>query len=69
MKGPSGLYSDGTRLFVADKLNNRVLIWNAWPTANGQAADVVLGQAAMTSNGYGTSATTMACSAILLGGC
>lgn len=44
MSAPSDVTSDGTRLFVADCENNRVLIWNAWPTTNGQAADVVLGQ-------------------------
>jgi DNA-binding beta-propeller fold protein YncE len=28
---------------VADTGNHRVLIWHSWPTAHGQAADVVLG--------------------------
>jgi hypothetical protein len=32
------------RLIVSDQDNNRVLIWNTVPTANGTAADVVLGQ-------------------------
>ena len=41
---PSGVSSDGTRLFVADTMNNRVLIYNQIPTQNGVAADVVLGQ-------------------------
>lgn len=32
------------RLVVVDQNNNRVLIWNSIPAANGAAADVVLGQ-------------------------
>ena len=39
--------ADG-RLFVADTGNRRVLIWNTLPRENGQPADMVLGQAAMT---------------------
>jgi hypothetical protein len=38
------LFSNGTQLFVADANNNRILIWNTFPTGNFQAADVVLGQ-------------------------
>ena len=41
---PSGIWSDGKKLIVADAWNHRVLIWNTFPTQNGQAADVVLGQ-------------------------
>lgn len=41
---PEGLWTDGTRLVVADFFNNRVLIWNSIPTTNGAAADVVVGQ-------------------------
>jgi sugar lactone lactonase YvrE len=59
MSGPSGVYSDGTRLFVADSQNNRVLIYNTIPTTNGAAASVAVGQTNMTSSGYGTSATAM----------
>jgi hypothetical protein len=40
----AGIHSNGTQLAVADTLNNRVLIWNAFPTTNFQPADVVLGQ-------------------------
>ena len=47
---PSGVYSDGTRLFVADYANNRVLIYNTIPTANNASADIVIGQQDMTSN-------------------
>ena len=41
---PRFALSDGQRLFIADGGNNRVLVFNRFPTANGQAADVVLGQ-------------------------
>lgn len=46
---PSSVYSDGDRLFVVDSVNRRVLIWNTFPTQNGQDADVVVGQTNMTS--------------------
>ena len=41
---PSGLWSDGRRLIVADAWNHRVLIWQTFPAQNGQSADVVIGQ-------------------------
>ena len=44
LNGPKGVYSDGTRLYVADTGNHRVLIWNQFPTQSHAAADVVLGQ-------------------------
>jgi len=46
---PEGVWSDGTRLVVADFLNNRVLIWNSIPTTNGAPADVVVGQPDFTT--------------------
>jgi hypothetical protein len=52
---PSGVWSDGTRLIVADSDNNRVLIWNTFPTSNFTPADVVLGQSDMISNATGLS--------------
>jgi len=39
---PWGVWSDGTRLFVADTTFGRVMIWNNIPTQNGQPADVIL---------------------------
>jgi hypothetical protein len=48
---PSGVWTDGTRLLVADSSNNRVLLWRQFPTANGQPADLVLGQSDFTSRG------------------
>ncbi|AFK03961.1 NHL repeat containing protein [Emticicia oligotrophica DSM 17448] len=41
---PSGIWTDGTKLIIADAWNHRVLIWHSFPTKNGQAADVVIGQ-------------------------
>ncbi|WP_231292587.1 hypothetical protein [Leptospira meyeri] len=54
---PGGVWSDGTRLFVADSSNGRVLVWNTIPTTNGQPADLVLGQANMESNVSATTAS------------
>lgn len=47
---PVGAWSDGTRLLVADRLNSRVLLWNTFPTSDGQPADLVLGQASLTTS-------------------
>jgi len=50
MSSPSGIFSDGSRLYVADTLNHRILIWNTIPTGMGQPADVILGQPSDTTN-------------------
>jgi len=47
---PSGIWSDGKKLVVADAWNHRVLIWHQLPTLAAQAADVVLGQPDFESN-------------------
>ncbi len=47
---PSGIWSDGQKLIVADAWNHRVLIWHTLPTQQGQAADVVLGQPDFNTN-------------------
>jgi hypothetical protein len=39
-----GVFYHQGRLFVADTGNRRVLIWDEFPTENGQPADLVLGQ-------------------------
>ncbi|MEM6785934.1 MAG: hypothetical protein AAF928_04100 [Myxococcota bacterium] len=44
MHWPFGVLVHQGRLIVADTGNRRVLIWNELPTANGQPADLVLGQ-------------------------
>ena len=60
---PMGIATDGTRILVHDSGHNRVLIWNAIPTSftsgTGIYANIVLGQAHMTSTGNGTSSTAM----------
>ena len=50
---------NGQQLLVSDSSNNRVMIWNAVPTTNGVAADVVIGQTSFTSATQGTSATQL----------
>jgi hypothetical protein len=54
---PSDVWTDGTKLIVADDGNNRVLIWNSFPTSNFDPADVVVGQTSMTTNTSGASAS------------
>jgi len=44
LRGPQGVWIQGTRLFVADTQNHRVMVWNNIPTSNYQAADYVLGE-------------------------
>ncbi|MBI4871323.1 MAG: hypothetical protein HY814_07115 [Candidatus Riflebacteria bacterium] len=56
---PEGVFTDGTKVLVADPLNSRVLLWNTFPTANGQNASTVLGQTNFTSSVPGTSATQL----------
>lgn len=50
---PSGIATDGSRLLLADRNNNRLLIWNRLPTAN-TPPDLVLGQPDFTQNNPGT---------------
>ena len=47
---PRFALSDGTKLFLADGGNDRVLLFNTIPTANGAAADIVLGQPDFSTN-------------------
>ncbi len=53
---PTSVWSDGTRVVVADTSNHRVLVWNSFPTVDGQPADVVVGQdaadAALPNRGF-----------------
>ncbi len=53
MNGPRGVATDGTRLVVSDTGNHRILIWNSWPTQNGQPAELILGQRTPTGNAAG----------------
>jgi len=52
--------TDGTRLFIADTANNRVLGYSAVPSANGAAADIVLGQSDFSSTTGGTARDRLA---------
>ena len=54
-----GIWSNGTQLIVADTYNQRVMIWNRFPTTNQQSADVVLGVSNFTTTGGGTSANLL----------
>jgi len=47
---PTGIYSDGTRLFIADIYNNRVLIYNHIPSTNNANANITIGQKDFSSN-------------------
>jgi uncharacterized protein (TIGR03437 family) len=49
MRGPEGVWIQGTRLFVADSGNSRIMVWNTIPTANNQPADYVLGEPNLTT--------------------
>ncbi|MBV9945316.1 MAG: hypothetical protein JOZ69_00530, partial [Myxococcales bacterium] len=51
--------SDGTRFAVSEIRNNRVLVWNTFPRALNQAADLVIGQPDFTSNGAYDGATAI----------
>ncbi len=56
---PSGVWSDGNKLIVGDRLNERVLIWNTFPTQNDQPADVVVGQPDMTTAAVNCNSTSV----------
>lgn len=58
LSGPNDVWSDGTKVVVVDANNHRVLIWNTFPSTNGQAADLVLGQADFVSHSPGLSRTS-----------
>jgi uncharacterized protein (TIGR03437 family) len=59
MNQPVGVASDGTRLFVADWGNNRVLIFQRIPDTNGAGADVVVGQDGFTTSEFGVGANRL----------
>lgn len=50
--GPKSVFSDGTKLFIVDQHNSRVLIYNTIPTENNASADLVIGQVDFTSGSY-----------------
>ncbi len=50
LSGPRFIDTDGTKVFIADTNNNRVLIYNTIPVGNNVSADVVIGQPDMASS-------------------
>lgn len=50
---PNGLASDGARLLVCDRFNNRVLVWHSAPADWYTPPDLVLGQSDFTANNPG----------------
>lgn len=50
MDRPSSMATDGTRLYVVDQVNNRVLIWSPVPTKSGTPPTGVLGQPDLNGN-------------------
>jgi hypothetical protein len=49
LDNPLGVTVYNSKMFIADSVNNRILIYNSIPSANNPAANVVIGQADMTS--------------------
>jgi hypothetical protein len=58
---PVSFWSDGTKLAIADSGNHRVLLWNTFPTTNGQPADLVLGQPNFSSISINNGPNTPEC--------
>lgn len=46
---PVSVATDGVHVLVTDTYNNRILIWNSFPTKDGQPADLVLNDAGNNS--------------------
>jgi uncharacterized protein (TIGR03437 family) len=49
LRGPTGVWLSGGKLYIADTQDNRILIYNKVPTSNNAAADVVIGQPNFTT--------------------
>jgi hypothetical protein len=63
LDNPYNVYYTGTKLFISDNGNNRVLIFNSLPTTDNASANVVVGQVNMTGDdanqGGGVSENTL----------
>lgn len=46
---PFGVYGDGTKFYIADTYNHRVLIYNSMPAASNVAANVEVGQSSASA--------------------
>lgn len=44
MRWPHSVVTTGGKLLVSDAGNNRIMVWDDWPTGSGVACDYVLGQ-------------------------
>ena len=51
---PSGLASNGVNLMLADRGNNRILVWNTAPTSSSTSPDFVLCQSSTTTTASGS---------------
>jgi uncharacterized protein (TIGR03437 family) len=56
---PNGVAYNGQFLAVADRFNNRVLIWRGLPTSNQSPANFVIGQKDFTAGAPGNSAESL----------
>jgi len=57
LSGPGSTFIYAGRLYVGDVANNRLLIWNSWPTQNQQPADLVIGAPNFTGGACTVSST------------
>lgn len=54
LKSPMGISFKNGQFFLADSGNNRVLVWNTFPSINAQDADIVIGQVNFTATSSNT---------------
>jgi len=59
LDGPQGVFTDGTKLYVADTVNNRVLVFNTIPVSPSTAPSFVLGQPSYTTTSSGSASTQL----------
>lgn len=59
LNNPSSVATDGTKLYVADQGNNRVLVFTSLPISSTTAANGVIGQPNLTSNAPNNPASTL----------
>jgi hypothetical protein len=56
MNNPDDVFCSGNKLFISDRDNHRVFVYNSFPTSNGQAPDFHLGQPDASTKTSGLSA-------------